>query len=89
MTDQPLVERPTNDPSSFFKEMAQAIEHNRNQGFGGAVVIVPPTGGGDNIELLILDSKADIAQFWSTIKTRIDIRLADLDQKARGPFGGR
>jgi hypothetical protein len=53
------------------------------------VVIVPPAGGGENIEILMLDSRADIAQFWSTIQTRITIRVGEIDQKARGAFGGR
>lgn len=91
--NQPLVEKPeTPSRSAPFTEMARALEHNKGQGFGGAVVIIPPDGGGESIELLLLDSRGDPAQFWATVKTRIDIRLSELDDKRRGVaqgFGSR
>ena len=81
MTD--LVEPLKNEAAGRFKAMAAAIEHNPIATFGGAVVIMPPANGGEPIELLILDLKADPAQFWSTIRTRIDIKLAELDESRR------
>jgi hypothetical protein len=86
-----LVETPKNDAADRFKAMAASIEHNPIATFGGAVVIMPPANGGEPIELLILDLKADPAQFWSTIRTRIDIKLAELDEARRNTtaFGGR
>lgn len=78
-----LVEKPKTDTSARFRVMAERIEHNNNAKFGGAVVIMPPEGGGDPIELLILDESADVAQFWATIKTRIEFKIAELDQKIR------
>lgn len=69
--------------NSPFIQMAERIALNKDSNFGGAVVIVPPENGGEPIELLILDLKADPAQFWATIKTRIDIKIAELDEKQR------
>ena len=86
-----LVETSKNEAADRFTAMAAAIEHNASATFGGAVVIIPPINGGEPIELLILDLKADPAQFWSTIKTRIEIKLAELDEKQRSQqaFGRR
>lgn len=80
---EPLVERPEPKTSEPFSEMARAIIHNAGQGFGGAVVIVPPAGGGEPIELLLLDSSADVSQFFATVQSRISIRLQNLDDKQR------
>lgn len=90
MTD--LVEVQKNEAAERFRVMAARIDHNDPTTFGGAVVIIPPANdGGESIELLILDLKADPAQFWSTIKTRIEIKLAELDEgrRNRQAFGQR
>jgi len=54
----------------LFREMAEKIAHNVDSSFAGAVVIVPPDGGGEPISLLILDSTKDPIQFWSLIEAR-------------------
>ena len=89
MTDS--IETPKNEAAERFRVMAARIDHNDPTTFGGAVVIIPPANGGEPIELLILDLKADPAQFWSTIKTRIEIKLAELDEGRRNQqaFGQR
>lgn len=79
-----MTEQSEPEATKPFAEMAQAIQHNSGQGFGGAVVIVPPTGGGAPISILILDSQGDLAQFYSTIQSRLQMRLADIDNKQRG-----
>lgn len=86
-----LVERQADGPEKAFRTMADRIVHNTGADFGGAAVIIPPSNAGEPIELLILDLKADPAQFWSTIKTRIEIKLSELDQMQRkqASFGMR
>ena len=88
MTD--LIDRPESKVSERFRVMADLIDRNVNSTFGGAVVIIPPPEGGDPIEMLMLDVTADAGQFWSTIKTRIEIKLNQMDEKARAQaaFGG-
>lgn len=81
----------SDDPSVPFDLMHHRIVHNAANAFGGAAVIVPPEGGGESIEILLLDSKGDPAQFWSTVRSRIEIKLAELDaaQRNQTAFGGR
>lgn len=92
--NQPLVENRDADPAKNFAAMAEKITHMRAAyaatGFGGAVVIVPP-GTGDPIELLMLDPHADLAMFWGTIRTKIDILLAtaEAEKRRQAGFGQR
>ncbi len=67
--------------STPFTTMAEAITHNAGSTFGGAVVIVAPDG--TRIETLMLDASGEIAQFWSTIKTRVEIVIANLQDQQR------
>ena len=76
--------------SGLFRVMADKIDHNVGSSFGGAAVIVPPLNGGAPLDILILDSTADPAQFWSTVLTRAQIVLKALeDQKALQQGFGR
>lgn len=88
---EPLIQKPERVLSQPFAEMAQAIEHNAGQAFGGAAVIVPPANSGETVSVLMLDSRGDAAQFWSTIQTRIQVILRDLEERQRvaGNFGMR
>jgi hypothetical protein len=81
---------PTDTPNRF-RAMADSIERNEGVAFGGAFVIIPPDGGGEPIETLILDSKQDLAQFWNAVITKCQIMLADVEQKQRAgqTFGRR
>jgi hypothetical protein len=79
-------------PATKFREMADRIDHNVDSRFAGAVVIIPPTAeqggyGGDPIEILMLDPSGNPAQFWSTLKTRVEITLAELQERERAQTG--
>lgn len=63
------------DNSDRFTKMAERISHNSDATFGGAAVIVPPANAGAPIELLILDSNADPAQFWGSILSRAQMEV--------------
>ena len=86
--NQPLVEGRNPDPASYFDSMAKRITKNADQPFGGAVVIVPP-GTNQPIEILMLDPNSDMALFWGTIRTKIDIALAnaEAEKRQRSGFG--
>ena len=88
MPDQPLVEKQKSDVSDRYRLMADRLDHNADAQFGGCAVIIPPPGGGDPIELLMLDSRGDPAQFWATIQTRIQIVLEGLKERQNKPFQG-
>ena len=77
---QPLIEKPDFDPAGAFREMVKAIEHNKDQPCGGAVVIVPPQGGGDPIAFMTIGA-ADLAQFYGNITSRVQIVLQGLQDK--------
>jgi hypothetical protein len=61
--------------SDRFRKMAERIDLNKDDGFGGSCVIVPPTGAGSNpIEILIVlpaGGVGDLVQFFSMVSSRI------------------
>jgi len=84
--NQPLIEIDRADVvilAARFRAMADRMELNGSEAFGGAFVVVPPKNGGEPIETLILDSQQQAAQFWVLLKTRCDLELARLDEAAR------
>lgn len=75
-----------------FKDMSERIAHNEGQSFGGAYVIVPPTSNNLNIspiEVLVLDTQQDAAQFFMLLQTKIKTVLEqiDLEERKRAGFG--
>ncbi len=77
------------DRSDKFRAMADSIDNNEGKPFGGAVVIIPP-GGGDAIEVLVLDSREDGLQFFSNIKTMADVAYNKLlqEEQQKRVYGG-
>ena len=74
-----------NDPdlSKPFRDMADRIDLNKDQGFNGAFVVVPP-GGGFASTLVLNDEEAP-SMFWSLVKTRAEIEISKLDEAERNP----
>jgi len=85
MTDgQSLIDKPKNPAAESLRRMADRIERNAADGFGGCVVIIPPEGAGAPIEMLTICDQADIAQFYANINARVQARVSELqDQQAR------
>lgn len=81
MNGEPLIEPAPGKHADRFRTMAERIDRNPSE-FGGACVIVPP-GGGDPIEFLVVDPKGDLAQFFSTIQTKLAMQLEGLKDKQR------
>jgi hypothetical protein len=83
----------TQTPSNadYFRKMADRIDHNKDAGFGGACVFIPPQGMGEPIEILILDTGSEAAQFYSTVATRLQITLDKLQSQNQvaGTYGRR
>lgn len=68
------------------RQMADRMETNGNDSFGGCFVVLPPMGG-EPLKTLILDSKQDPAQFFAILKTKCEIALASLDETQRNQQG--
>lgn len=82
----PMTEFTLEEVANRFEEMAAAIRLNKDvQRFGGAYVIVAPTG--EATDMLMLNSMRDAPQFWSTLKTTAQIAadeaLAALNKQRR------
>ena len=88
MSDDP--QPPYVDHATPFRRLADKIDLNRDGGFAGAFVIMPPDG--EVQELLVLDNAGNPAVFWSIVQTRAQIALAEIDEAnrtGRGGFGRR
>lgn len=83
MDGQPLVERPPHGAAAILRRVADQIEKMDADTFGGVAVIVPPQDGGDPIEVLILDPKKNIGQFYSTVLTRVQFEMGEMEQRSR------
>lgn len=72
------------DIADRFRRMADRIEKNGAEPFGGAALIVAP-GDGDllSVELLKLDPKPDAAMFWGEIRSKADEAVAELSANQR------
>lgn len=80
---QPLIDKQPNQAAQLLRKMAEHVERNAGATFGGVAVVIPPANGGDPVELLILDSAADPATFYATIKSRLETEVLKLDAASR------
>jgi hypothetical protein len=68
------------EPSAPFTDMAARIARIDLAEFAGAIVVVPPDG--EPIAFLTTDPKPDMMQFWSTVKSRVEVRATEAMQQA-------
>jgi len=66
-----------------FRAMADRIEKNATEPYGGCVMIFPPGDNVESIELLWLDAKTDVPSFWGTIRAKCDIAMAEHANQSR------
>ena len=64
-------------PADLFRAMADRIERNDPEEFGGAILLVPPPSQeGRDVEpvvILLVDPNQDQRHFWATAKTESEI----------------
>jgi hypothetical protein len=85
---QPLIEKYETNVAATLRRMADHVERNASaNSFAGLAVIVPPATGGDAIEMLILDSKGDVGQFYATVSSRIQMAVTELEEARRRQQG--
>lgn len=86
------------DPAEPFRGMAERIAAlARRDEFAGAIVFVPPVDAGRGLEAvdILLTSAAaekDVAFFWSTVKSKVEIAVAEANQRYmdhNSPYGRR
>ncbi len=80
-------EAPKAKLSEPFTKMAERIDKNEGESFGGAFVIRPPEGAGEIMSSLTLNSGTDLAQFWMQLQGMINAALSDIQQKQTSPYG--
>jgi hypothetical protein len=72
------------DPALYFEAMAARIRSNTPKDFAGALLVVPP-GGEEPIELLMIDPKQDLAHFWATIHSKVQVSAQEFQQRHQNP----
>jgi len=83
MTEKPNIA----EVAGHFTEMASRISGNQENDFGGAFVIISPDGKVTNGLFL---TAPDIPMFWSVIKAKMEIAVAEAAQaEQQNPFGMR
>lgn len=61
--------------STPFLDMAARIDRMGDVEFAGAVVVMPPDG--KPITFLLTDPEPSVAQFWSSVISRVEIAAAE------------
>lgn len=69
--------------SDLFKKMAALIEQNEGSTFGGAYVIIPPGQDAKAMEVLVLDTQQDQAQFFMLLHAKVQSALQQIDDQQR------
>lgn len=71
-------------PSDYFRELADKIDKNAPEDFGGAFLIMPPGVGGENMSDPVSGffvGSADPAPFFMIVKSKLEVLLNEIDQK--------
>lgn len=76
------------DIADRFRKMADRIERNADEPFGGVMLVIPPGDEPSVIELLKLDPTPDATSFWAELKGRCDEAVHDLSSAARNSQAG-
>lgn len=66
-----------------FRLMADRIEKNASEPFGGVALIIPPGESVSSVELLKLDPKPDSVIFWGEIRSKADEAVSELAAQSR------
>ncbi len=75
--------------SEPFTRMAERIDKNEGESFGGAFVIIPPEGAGTPMQSLMFNTGTDKAQFWLMLQGMINTALAEIQTQQTNPYGRR
>lgn len=73
------------DFASPFEEMAERIRKNAAAEFGGALLIVPPSGDPIAILSVTPNGKTEEPYFWGQCKTMIAVKAEERTQALQNP----
>ncbi len=77
MSDEPVQPK----TSDYFRQMADRIDHNAEEVFGGAFVIVPPGG---HAPLVALDLGSDnLIRFFQLLSSSVKDQMEDIQTAER------
>ena len=82
MSDAPPREK---SPDEYFEGMARRIVVNTHSDFAGAFVVCVP--GIEPMEMLLLNPDPNPAILLSTLKTMIEMKMSELQDKASNQRG--
>jgi hypothetical protein len=71
----------------ILRDRADSIERNGNEAFGGCFVVIPPEGGGEPVDVMVLDRRHDLAFFWNSVISKCQFELAAVEQQQRSGQG--
>jgi hypothetical protein len=74
------------DAAALFKAIAERLEKNTNEEFGGVFLIVPPEGGGEPIDGIFLASKPNPVSFWASLNGQVEMAIEEF-KAANQPQG--
>ena len=63
--------------SDLFRQLADKIDKNAPEDFGGAFIVVPPSG--DPISGMMIGEQ-DVNTFWILVKTKLEAEVEKLNQ---------
>lgn len=84
-----MTDTPAPKLSAPFTAMAERIDKNEGESFGGAFVIVPPAGAGEPMQAVMFNTGTDLAAFWMLLQAQINSALEQIKQGQASPYGRR
>ena len=76
------------DAAALFRAIADRLERNAEEEFGGVFLLVPPDGGGDPVDGMFLASKPNPVSYWASVNGQIEMAIEEF-KAANTPQGGQ
>jgi hypothetical protein len=74
----------------LFRQMADRIDRNPSEEFGGAFLVLPPGDAGDPVEGMSVAAKPSPVTFWSSVLGQIELAVETFKTNNEpGARGGR
>ena len=74
------------EAAALFRNIAERLEKNTDEEFGGVFLIVPPEGGGEPIDGMFLASKPNPVSFYASMQGQVEMAIEEF-KAANQPQG--